>query len=119
MVATATFKKLLEQERVTLESQLDTIGRPNPTSPGNWEAVQNDTELESDPHDQADQLDQYQENRALVDVLNKRHRDVIEALMRIENGTYGKCEVDGRPIEKDRLAADPAAKTCKTHILSV
>jgi RNA polymerase-binding transcription factor DksA len=116
MTATATFQKHLEEEKVTLESQLSTIGRPNTESPGNWEAIQVDTEMESDPHDQADLLDQYQENRALVGVLNQRYRDVVDALDRIENGTYGRCEIGGDIIEQERLTADPAAKTCKTHL---
>ena len=32
---------------------------------------------------------------------------VRAALQRIENGGYGKCQVDGRPIEKKRLQQIP------------
>jgi RNA polymerase-binding transcription factor DksA len=31
----------------------------------------------------------------------------------MENGTYGVCEKSGKPIELDRLMANPAARTCK------
>lgn len=37
---------------------------------------------------------------------------VREALQRIENGTYGKCTVDGRQIEANRLEAVPWAALC-------
>ena len=113
---TNAFKKRLEDEKTSLESQLATIGQPSAENPGEWEAVQKETEVEADPNDQADHLDEYQENRAILDVLNSQHREVVAALARIEAGTYGVCEVGGEQIEEDRLEADPSAKTCKAHM---
>ena len=110
------FKTKLESEKASLEEQLATIGKPSEENPGEWEAVQTDTEQEADPNDQADHLDEYQENRAVLDVLNAQHHEVVAALARIENGTYGICEVCSAPIEEDRLEADPSAKTCKEHM---
>ena len=40
-------------------------------------------------------------------------RDVQEALLRIENGTYGKCISCGRPIERERLEAVPWTPFCR------
>jgi DnaK suppressor protein len=37
---------------------------------------------------------------------------VRDALKRIENGTYGKCAICGRPIEAARLEAVPWAQYC-------
>lgn len=37
---------------------------------------------------------------------------VDEALQRIENGTYGKCESCGEPVKESRLKAVPFAKLC-------
>ena len=37
------------------------------------------------------------------------------ALQRIENGSYGKCRVDGRPIEEKRLKQIPWAVYCLKH----
>lgn len=37
------------------------------------------------------------------------------ALKRIENGTYGRCEVDGAPIPEKRLEAIPWASRCAKH----
>ena len=33
--------------------------------------------------------------------------EIEEAMRRIENGTYGVCELTGKPIQKDRLVAIP------------
>ena len=37
--------------------------------------------------------------------------ELEQAISRIENGTYGICEVSGQPISKKRLAAKPTATT--------
>lgn len=116
MTDTQEYKKRLEAEREGLEKQLEDIAQPNPSNPGEWEAVQKEPAQESDPNDQASSLDDYQENRAVVDVLNTRHREVVAALERIDTGTYGICVVCGKKIEDDRLDADPAAETCKEHL---
>jgi RNA polymerase-binding transcription factor DksA len=39
-------------------------------------------------------------------------REVDDALRRLADGTYGMCEVCGRPIEEARLQAKPAARFC-------
>jgi DnaK suppressor protein len=40
---------------------------------------------------------------------------VRDALARIEDGTYGKCVVDGGPIEERRLQAVPWTPYCLVH----
>lgn len=42
-------------------------------------------------------------------------QQVQDALRRIDEGTYGRCLVDGRPIEKKRLDAVPWAAYCLKH----
>lgn len=42
-------------------------------------------------------------------------RQVREALARIEEGTYGKCVVDGEPIGEKRLNAMPWTPYCMKH----
>lgn len=38
--------------------------------------------------------------------------EIDEALQRIEQGTYGICEMTGQPIEKERLQAMPYTRYC-------
>lgn len=42
-------------------------------------------------------------------------RDVRDALRRIDDGTFGRCIVDGGPIEEKRLEAVPWTPYCLKH----
>jgi phosphoserine phosphatase RsbU/P len=42
--------------------------------------------------------------------------EVDSALARLENGSYGICEVCHDPIEKDRLISDPLVRFCLDHL---
>ncbi|MPV36667.1 TraR/DksA family transcriptional regulator [Georgenia subflava] len=57
--------------------------------------------------------------RAQVVALSERARqtlaEVDAALVRLDEGTYGVCEVCGEPIPEGRLAARPTATTCVAH----
>lgn len=113
---TAQYKKQLEEEKVRLESELSSIGRRNPSNPNDWEAVPEETGLEADPSDRADQIEGYEANSAILNDLETRYNEVADALSRIEDGSYGICRIGGEKIEEARLLADPAARTCKAHI---
>lgn len=41
--------------------------------------------------------------------------DVEKALGRLDDGTYGTCELCGSPIPEDVLATAPATRTCADH----
>jgi DnaK suppressor protein len=41
--------------------------------------------------------------------------DVERALQRLDDGTFGTCEVCGEPIPDDVIAASPASRTCGKH----
>lgn len=116
MIDTSTYKARLEEDKVRLETELSSIGRRNPSNPNDWEALPQETGQEADPNDQADQIEGYEENTAILKDLEVRYNEIIAALSRIEQGTYGICEVSGEPIEENRLNADPAARTCIAHI---
>lgn len=113
---TTHFKERLETEKAELEAQLQTVGRPNPSNPNDWEPVPSEVGQEADPNDQADLIENYEENAAILKDLEIRYNDVKAALAKIDAGTYGICEVSGEPIEEDRLEADPAARTNKAHL---
>lgn len=41
--------------------------------------------------------------------------EIDAALQRVEEGTYGRCEVDGEPIDPERLRVRPTARYCTVH----
>ena len=49
---------------------------------------------------------------ALLAAARQRITEVDDALHRIDEGTYGRCEQCGRPIAADRLAVRPFARRC-------
>jgi len=116
MTDTAGYKKRLEEERAKLESELESVGRRNPHNPNDWEAEPQETGQAADPTDAADLIEGFEENTAILKELETRYNEVVDALRKIEDGTYGKCEVSGEDIETARLNADPAAKTCTKHM---
>ena len=52
---------------------------------------------------------------ALVDQAHTHLAEVEAALRRVDEATYGVCEVCGRSIAPERLEARPTARTCITH----
>ncbi len=118
MIDTQAYKDRLISEKATLEAELATVGRRNPSNPNDWEAIAPEGGEQADPNDTAEILEVYGENAAILNDLEIRYNQVKDALSRIEAGTYGTCSVSGEEIEEERLNADPAAATCIAHIES-
>lgn len=105
----------LAAEKDSLEEELAEHGRVQ-SETGDWQG--NSSGLsgeEADPTDAADQIEELVTNVPLVEELEKRHKEIAAALEKMENGTYGICEVSKEPIPFDRLEANPAARTCIAH----
>lgn len=115
-INTQHFKELLEKELETLETELSTVGRKNPENAGDWEATEKMDIDTADEDEVADSMTEYENNKGILDQLETRLSEVKSALKKIEDNTYGICEISGQPIESDRLEANPAARTCKAHM---
>jgi RNA polymerase-binding transcription factor DksA len=63
----------------------------------------------------ADKVEDTANNVALVEELEARYKEVLNALEKFEKGTYGVCEHSGEAIPAERLEANPAARTCIAH----
>lgn len=108
----------LEQYKIRLESdlqeviaELETIAKQDPTS-GDWVAVPAVEELgNADENVEADGVEEWNERHATVAELETRYRNIKRALEKIVSGAYGVCEISGEPIEPERLAVNPAART--------
>lgn len=113
---TENFKKKLLSEKSELLEELNDIGRPNVNSPGTWEATSKNIEVDAaDENEVADKLEEYEENSGIVSKLESQLNEVNAALDRIEQGKYGLCESCGKPIEKERLEANPSARVSIKH----
>ncbi len=97
------FKKTLSVEKASLEKELAEVGQRDTENPGGWDASSADLEV-----DKAD-------DNEVADKLEGQLAEVAAALERIEKGTYGMCEKCGKPIEKERLEANPSARISIKH----
>lgn len=113
---TEQYKEKLEIEKAKLEAEMGSVGRKNPSVPGDWEAIPSEIGTEADIADQADVVMGRESNIAILADLEARYDTILAALSRIDKKTYGKCEVCGSTIEEARLGADPAATTCIKHL---
>lgn len=68
--------------------------------------------LEADFSDQAIDLADDQALEGVDDVLRAEIGQIRQALLRIENGTYGTCANCGAEIARERLIARPIATRC-------
>lgn len=117
MIDTDKYKTRLEEELKLLETELATVAKINPDNKADWEPKETDMNVSTaDANELADKREQYKENDAILYDLEIRYNNVKLALKKIEEGTYGICEIGGEEIEEDRLDANPAARTDKKHI---
>lgn len=113
---TSPYKDKLEHALAHVTAELKELGIHNPENPSDWIATPEQGGGEADPNVVADRAEDWDERRATLAELERQYNDVARALKKIEDGTYGICEVSGEPIEVDRLDANPAARTCKAHL---
>lgn len=101
-------KDRLLAEKKRLEDALSKFATKT-DAPGEYETRME--EIGTDMDDNATEVEGYVDNLAVEANLEKELRDVIDALEKMEKGTYGTCEKTGKEIALDRLRAYPAART--------
>ena len=110
------YKSALETELDTLINDLERIAFYNKET-GDWIAKPEGADVaDADENVAADVVEDWNTKRATLVQLETRFNNIKRALKKIEEGTYGVCEISGEPIETDRLDANPAARTCKQHL---
>ena len=101
-------KTKLIEEKTQLEGELEKFATK--TDEGEYKTnFPND--IGSEQGENAIEVEEYTDKLALEQSLETQLRDVIDALQKIEEDTYGKDEETGEDIDIDRLRAYPAART--------
>ena len=101
-------KAALDGEKALLEEELAEHGRK---VGGDWVGTPKGFEgNEPADEDEADKMEELGTNVALVEELEKRYKEIIAALKRMDEGKYG-LTASGEAIDVDRLRANPAAMT--------
>lgn len=111
-----TYRTALQDAHARVQDELSVLGIHNPENPADWIATPETQEGEADPNIAADRVEDWDERRATLATLERRYNDIVRALAKISDGSYGTCEVCGEEISEERLQANPAARTCAQHL---
>ena len=110
------FKDKLTAEKLSLEANLNDVARKDPTNANGWEATSGEIDVDTaDENVVADKFEEYEGNRGVTEKLEGQLNEVNAALDRITKGTYGICEICNKPIEKERLLANPSSRISIKH----
>lgn len=102
----------LEKIRATLEEELGSVERQLRDHGIEPTTDQVSVSVDEGFADSAQATAERGEFLALVDQLRSHRAEVLTALQRMDEGTYGKCENCGRPIPLERLEAIPTTTLC-------
>ncbi len=100
--AAVDYRALLEAERASLQHQLEELGF----------GEEGKIEYDSNFADTSQVTAERGEAETLAVQLKEALQDVLKALRKLEDGTYGICERCGQPISPARLEAKPASAYC-------
>lgn len=99
-----SLRQRLESERESLRSQVGDLGHDD-----------GGAAFDDNFADSGQVAAEQGENRVLASQLRDQLDDVERALVRLDEGHYGECEVCDGPIGDARLEAMPAARFCIDH----
>lgn len=100
----STVRGQLTAEREHLTAQIEAL------EPG-----RSDSQVDDNFADSGQVAAEQGENQALAAQLRTELEEVERALVKLDDGTYGRCEVCDEPIAPARLEAMPSARFCITH----
>lgn len=106
-------RQLLTAERTRLERLRNGID-------GVGDASQEDSTSElstvdQHPADVGSETFERTKDLSVQEEIDGRLDDLARALEKLDSGTYGTCEVCGKPIPDERLEALPGARYCVEH----
>ena len=104
-------RRRLEEERTRLLRTREGF-QEGGLEEGSQAAVGELSNVDQHPADVATDTMEREKDLSMRDRVDSELADIEAALRRIDDGTYGICEVCGRPIGDARLEAIPTARRC-------
>lgn len=68
--------------------------------------------VDQHPAEAASELSEMERDEAVLTVMDGQRQEVLDALQRLDAGTYGRCVVCGAELPAERLEARPEAARC-------
>jgi DnaK suppressor protein len=100
----STARKRLEETRDELERSIMFLEGDHP--------LEERGEIAPDPADAGTNLSETEHSEAVMLVAKQQLAEVLDALQRIEDGSYWRCADCGKPVPEGRLEAKPEAARC-------
>jgi len=111
-IDTASFRSRLEEERARLAGAAEFLDRENPGTLEDELGELADGSGDNHLGDLATATFDRELDEGLEEGVQATIAEIDAALGRLDEGTYGTCEVCGRPIGAARLGALPWARLC-------
>ncbi|MFH1112160.1 MAG: TraR/DksA family transcriptional regulator [Patescibacteria group bacterium] len=106
----AEMKQMLKEQKLKLENELKIFAASNPDTNGGF--TTNFPQYGDKEDENAAEVATFTDNLSLEKTLENNLRDVEQALVRIENNTYGVCKYCKKEIDERRLRARPESGSC-------
>ena len=100
----STARKRLEETRDELDRSIMVLQDDRP--------LEERGEVAPDPADAGSNLSETERTEAVITVAKQQLAEVLDALHRIDDGSYGTCADCGKPVPEGRLEAKPEAARC-------
>jgi DnaK suppressor protein len=104
-------ESVIEERRTALEEEADLLR----AKVHELDAKEDDLSYDDNFADSAQVAAERGENKVLYDQLRRDLDDIEKALVRMDDGTYGTCEVCGAEIGEARLEVMPSTRFCIDH----
>lgn len=102
------FKEILLNKKDKVISHISKFAKKN--QEGKFEVIHE--EYGNSDEENSDEIEDEIQNESLLNTLNSQLENIDKAIEKVENGSYGKCESCGNPIEEKRLEFNPEATLC-------
>ncbi len=108
-------RRRLEAERDRLQGVRSGFDDEHLTEESEDESLSELSDIDQHQADVGTETFEREKDLSILEQVDAELADVERALQRIDDGTYGTCEVDGKPISEERLEALPATRFCLEH----
>jgi DnaK suppressor protein len=107
-----TARAHLEQERARLEAVRASFDIDHLSDETETESLGELSGVDQHQADIGTETFEREKDISILEQVAAELHDVELALRRLDDGTYGRCEACGKPIDDARLDARPAARLC-------
>lgn len=112
---TENARQRLDRERARLEDVHSGLDEEHLDEQSEGESLSELSSLDQHEADLGTETFEREKDLAILERVQAQLADVEHAMRRLDEGSYGTCEVCGRVIDEDRLEALPATRFCVEH----